>query len=230
MSESMSVERQWWHDLGVAEGIDHLQDPEIAAVRREPFENDVCPDCGSEDLSAQGDLPRAACGSCGAVSDPDELTDTPAVGELDVPEGSEVEQLLEKLERVSGWSLAEWLEDYDPVDSTQVWHVPAWLADSNHLPLHDEELGTIIMGSPHRQTDDAIKFDNGVKVLVLTTKERHPRQNGHADVHERVFYEFGEWESQVQSCVGDENMSFCWTWRYEMDGTYWPFSQIHRIV
>lgn len=73
MSESMSVERQWWHDLGVAEDVDHLQDSKIAAVRREPFENGVCPECGSEDLAAQGDLPRAACGSCGAVSEPDDL-------------------------------------------------------------------------------------------------------------------------------------------------------------
>lgn len=51
MSESMDVEEQWLHDLGVSEGIDHLHDPVVAAARSGSFEDVLCVNCGEEEMS-----------------------------------------------------------------------------------------------------------------------------------------------------------------------------------
>lgn len=70
MSGSMSVDREWWHDLGVAEDIDHLQDPEVADMRSEPFDGVACMQCGEEALSPRGDA--ALCEHCGTLSQPND--------------------------------------------------------------------------------------------------------------------------------------------------------------
>lgn len=232
MSDSMSVDRRWWHDLGVAEDIDHLQDPEIAAVRRQPFEDAVCPDCGAEDLTAQGDLPRAACGSCGAVSGPDELTGAPScVDELGVQPGSDTAQLVEKLERVTGRSIDEWLEHFEATETIQVWHVPLEQAEAHYLPLHDPELGTIMVGYPRHETGDSVKFNRAVYILSLHTTERHPSLGPGHNWQERWFTDIESWEAKVQWCVGVENRSFRWDWDHLMDShAYWPFSEMHRVM
>lgn len=215
------VERQWQHDLGVAEGVESLTDEAVSQWRELGDRlSDVEP---GEDVCMDG-LDAVAGG---------EDTDTDSVDiDVDVPAGSEAAQLLEKLESVTGWSLEEWLQEYGTRGNNQVWHVPAWLAEENYMPLHDSELGTLVLGSPHHETDAAIKFDDGVEVLMVETTERcEYRERGRVRVawQDLLYKEMDSWQDAVESCVGDDDMSSSWTWRYVQTGQYWPFSQITRI-
>ncbi|WP_277554890.1 hypothetical protein [Halobaculum limi] len=156
----------------------------------------------------------------------------PAAASRSALEGSDAEALLDKLEDVTGYSLDEWLDEMNAGDGAQVWHVPAWLASSNHAPVQDSELGSIIIGVPHRETEKAVKFDNWVTVLVLHRKRRVEHVSGGrkmTNYQEWDVEEIDKWESAVQECVGedDEWQSFCP--KRVRSSDFWPYSEMTRI-
>lgn len=225
------VDRQWLHDLGVAEGIDHLQDPEITAMRRGAYWDDACPRCGVEELTEHLDGPDAMCECCDTVSEPSDLTGAPAcVTDLDVDSGSDTAQLVGKLESVTGWPFWEWMDELNTRSEAQAWHVPVWLAEKKHLPLHDPELGTILVGYPHRETDKAVTFNSGVYVLSLLKHDRQPAGGRGGDTRRDRYRDIDTWEQQVRSCVNGESLWSEWDWEYLQDSQYWPYSQMTRIV
>lgn len=83
MSDPMDVDRQWWHDLGVSEGIDHLRDPAVEEMRALLAADDKCPNCGGNNFAWWGGQSPPECLGCGAFLYPDEMADTSGGGDGD---------------------------------------------------------------------------------------------------------------------------------------------------